>query len=175
MREVFSRISIACVALLTTSVTWAAPVVVLDGTTATDILGLNVSGSVYDVAFEVDTFSNLNTVSNFPFLGDQTTAENALDAIINELNLAGAEKAGESALDGDFNVLVPYGVSGSTSLNAWGKREPPATVWSDQGTLNWNINGVQVFATFTSVPIPAAAWLFGSALGLLGWMRRRTK
>jgi len=24
------------------------------------------------------------------------------------------------------------------------------------------------------IPIPAAAWLFGSALGLLGWVRRRT-
>jgi hypothetical protein len=26
----------------------------------------------------------------------------------------------------------------------------------------------------TPVPVPAAVWLFGSALGLLGWMRRRT-
>jgi hypothetical protein len=29
--------------------------------------------------------------------------------------------------------------------------------------------------TFTNaVPVPAAVWLFGSALGLLGWIRRRT-
>jgi len=27
--------------------------------------------------------------------------------------------------------------------------------------------------TFSTVPVPAAAWLFGSALGLLGWARRR--
>jgi hypothetical protein len=26
--------------------------------------------------------------------------------------------------------------------------------------------------TYTAVPIPAAMWLFGSALGLLGWIRR---
>lgn len=26
----------------------------------------------------------------------------------------------------------------------------------------------------SAIPIPAASWLFGSALGLLGWMRRRT-
>ncbi len=28
--------------------------------------------------------------------------------------------------------------------------------------------------TFTVVPVPAAVWLFGSALGLLGWIRRRS-
>jgi hypothetical protein len=29
--------------------------------------------------------------------------------------------------------------------------------------------------TATIIPIPPAVWLFGSALGLLGWMRRRRK
>ena len=28
--------------------------------------------------------------------------------------------------------------------------------------------------TVSAVPIPAAVWLFGSALGLLGWMRQKT-
>ena len=27
--------------------------------------------------------------------------------------------------------------------------------------------------TFTPIPVPAAVWLFGSALGLLGWIRRK--
>jgi hypothetical protein len=31
----------------------------------------------------------------------------------------------------------------------------------------WRVNAIQV------VPVPAALWLFGSALGLLGWMRRK--
>ncbi|MFW2406020.1 MAG: hypothetical protein ACN4GT_14710 [Gammaproteobacteria bacterium] len=30
-----------------------------------------------------------------------------------------------------------------------------------------------VYATLNSVPVPATFWLFGSALGLLGWMKRR--
>jgi hypothetical protein len=32
------------------------------------------------------------------------------------------------------------------------------------------------YAKFTPavIPVPAAAWLFGSALGMLGWHRRRT-
>jgi hypothetical protein len=30
------------------------------------------------------------------------------------------------------------------------------------------------FAGAHSVPIPAAVWLFGSGLGLLGWFRRRS-
>ena len=41
-------------------------------------------------------------------------------------------------------------------------------VKSDQG-FAWAVRDGDVAA----VPIPAAFWLFGSALGLMGWMRRR--
>jgi hypothetical protein len=41
-------------------------------------------------------------------------------------------------------------------------------------TPDWNggVDGAQ-FIFATTVPIPGALWLFGSALGLLGWMRRK--
>jgi hypothetical protein len=31
----------------------------------------------------------------------------------------------------------------------------------------------EIVVTNTAVPVPAAVWLFGSALGMLGWMRRK--
>jgi hypothetical protein len=36
-----------------------------------------------------------------------------------------------------------------------------------------NIRLVTAGSVIAAVPIPAAAWLFGSALGVMGWLRRR--
>ena len=55
----------------------------------------------------------------------------------------------------------------------------------DGMTTSWNgttlvlsnavpLSGGQTITFVKAVPVPAAAWLFGSALGLLGWARRRT-
>jgi hypothetical protein len=35
------------------------------------------------------------------------------------------------------------------------------------------IDNVSIMADVAVIPVPAAVWLFGSALGLLGWIRRR--
>lgn len=40
------------------------------------------------------------------------------------------------------------------------------------GNFVSGVDGTQF--TYQVVPVPAAAWLFGSALGLLGWMRRKS-
>jgi hypothetical protein len=61
-----------------------------------------------------------------------------------------------------FNVVVfePWGDdSGDWRL-----------ILGNQATLAESTN----FLTFRVVPVPAAVWLFASALGLLGWMRRRS-
>jgi len=43
---------------------------------------------------------------------------------------------------------------------------------TDQGNLLINYSDTFSFSA-TVVPVPAAAWLLGSALGVLGWMRRK--
>jgi hypothetical protein len=65
-----------------------------------------------------------------------------------------------TALANDVQVTIQNAISAFTVDTASLDR---ATVQKKLGTLT-----VQV------VPVPAAAWLFGSALGLLGWLRQRS-
>jgi hypothetical protein len=44
--------------------------------------------------------------------------------------------------------------------------------FSNSGNTAYSLEGHIVYA---AVPVPAAAWLFGSALGLLAWVRRRAQ
>ena len=54
----------------------------------------------------------------------------------------------------------------------------PGPIWSAFTVANspvfdtdyWKLDNISV----NIVPIPAAVWLFGSALGLLGWARQRS-
>jgi len=50
--------------------------------------------------------------------------------------------------------------------------------FAQQATIKWLVGGAPSSSsaygfTLQVVPVPAAVWLFGSALGLLGWARRK--
>jgi hypothetical protein len=59
-------------------------------------------------------------------------------------------------------------VEAASQTHNW---ESFASLGLDTGVYTWSWAGDSV--TLNVVPIPAAVWLFGSALGWLGWMRRK--
>jgi len=72
------------------------------------------------------------------------------------------QKNGVTIEQGEFTTrsaddLYSWGIR--FGVNAWGS--PDATAYLDNIVIT------------SVVPIPAAVWLFGSGLGLLGWLRRR--
>jgi len=170
-------------ALLFAGVSAHAAFVVLDGTNATAINNLDIGGTAYDVTFDfvqADTapVTTCGTVPCDVFFGDETTTIAAVDAINAALN--SASTVAETVGSAHFDYFVPFAkrVQGPNSeFDSW-QGIVSGGVW---GTLE--ANGVPEgadtieFARFSpaaAVPIPPAAWLFGSALGILGWIRRRT-
>jgi hypothetical protein len=96
----------------------------------------------------------------------------------NEMGFLFWEEGITSATPGPFSNIQ------STRSNYWSSTEFNAgNRWNfrflvgDQGGLSEG--GIQIAAwavhdgNVGMVPVPAAVWLFGSALGLLGWLRRR--
>jgi hypothetical protein len=67
----------------------------------------------------------------------------------------------------DFDWLAPS-VEGFYSLEAQGVSA------NDDGGFGGDVAGTTSFEVqVAAIPIPASALLFGSALGLMGWMRRK--
>jgi len=80
----------------------------------------------------------------------------------------------QNLLFGFLGATIPpliFAPGGSFDPNALGNYQFAITVGTG-GALNFPIDAVAIEVEV--VPVPAAVWLFGSALGLLGWVRRRT-
>ena len=121
-------------------------------TAANGGLGASVFPTYGDAGF--NPLTGGSTTSFFNETGDPISgatngglgSDNGLDAIAFDMVLEGGQ---DPQAGGTVRFLV---FSGTAS-----------TAYMVEGTI-----------LAAPVPVPAAVWLFGSALGLLGWMRRRT-
>ena len=149
---------------------------------ATDV---DVDGNLYDVQFVADSCNSLfNECSDFTFT-TSAAADLASLALFNQVLVGVYDSspgltAGLGALD-VVQVWTPHTLTGSTvtasSATNWDNEAwdnvGSAAVHREDDIAPWGGVVYAVWAPSTVVPIPAAVWLFGSGLGLLGWMRRK--
>lgn len=141
----------------TGSFTYDATTDTYSGISLTTVAGPNLSGATYTIA--ADPFSRadrLVALASFPSAVGDTI-------LFLEFSSALTDAGGTVALDAFQNAREATCVSLLSTGNCEGTRDPLRFVTSGQVT------------TVPAVPVPAAAWLFGSALGLLGWTRRKQR
>jgi hypothetical protein len=171
-----------------------AATVQMDGSDAIGISNLAIDGGEYDVAFGNDfalASANGYTGFNETFGFDQgALASNTVTDMAILFNNAGV--IGLEDLNGvdipsplvNFGVAIYYASELPDIPCFEGGTQPGAVVWGATGSGAWRPLSddcvpvhQQLFTTayFKSsvVPIPAAVWLFGSALAGLGWFRRK--
>ena len=173
---------------------WAASLNIVGGQLL-GATGVDVGGSLYDVSFVdgtcVDIFNGCDATSDFTF-NSQSQALAASQALLDQVFIDG--------VDGNFNstpsltegitgtwayIYTNYEVGGSILRGAYAYFDDnliydftniyQTTPWDDTST-----NAVRAWAVWSNasspsaVPVPAAAWLFGSGLvGLIGVARRK--
>jgi hypothetical protein len=156
------------------------------GKRAVAIRDLVIGGSVFDVEFVYDNYTNLLGTGAFYFFDDEAGARAAAQAINSALDTTTAEEVGPPLKPGEgfltpngSNYYIPYTVAPdpgyAAPLRYW-------TVNSGYFSPGWmDTSGPAVRApefvdhipVFTVVPLPPALGLFAAGLGVLGYLGRR--
>ncbi|MGI9292496.1 MAG: VPLPA-CTERM sorting domain-containing protein [Pseudomonadales bacterium] len=157
---------------------------------------VNVNGTLYNVTFVDGSCNSLFTGCDTPGIdfAFQTLAD-AQAAAAALLSQVFIDDTAGSGFDFDVNpnltngctssstctAFIPFAVDGGNANLAESNNrdvELGDGVSSQLISRTYNsgtdvFNEGRTYANFSPVPLPAAVWLFGSALGLLGWMKRR--
>jgi hypothetical protein len=152
-----------------------------DSTKATGIRNLDIQGTAYDVVFQFSAGPHNAPQPGDTFI-DEAGAMAATSAINAALNSLGTIQGVGSTKDNRF--LVPWefntngcGSQGDPGTCAWEGRAFGGS-WNgsfhELDSINSNVPAEIARFSAAVVPIPAAAWLFGSALGILVWVRKHS-
>lgn len=129
----------------------------------------DISGLVLEYSFSDgrNTLTHLNST-----LVNNSVAVDAGGEIIDAnlsvfSSLGGVQSIGEQELQISTNSFFDIGaITECVAEQVWGCSMSQQDVGS-------TLANPGIWTKSTVVPVPAAVWLFGSGLGLLGWMRRR--
>jgi len=174
--------------LLSMSAHAASISVVFDSTTVApgSTLNVTISGAeftetsrggdfsaTWDPAVLEYTGTTIDSIWDNSAVDDSTSPSGTLDRV-DVLKFVGDAVGPEFSIATiAFNVIGP---AGSSSIFQLAEAPPPFGVgWSfpDNPLETYEVDYGS--ATVNVVPVPAAVWLFASALGLLGWSRRRAR
>ncbi len=128
----------------------------------TVFLQRELSDQFANVLFENDYIDHIEVSGPSGFKTNETLLH---DGATNNASFLAASLAGYQGI-GQYNVMLTqiYDVS----------VEPLLVNGKAEAYVNGRWSGnLEVVYTYNVIPIPAAVWLFGSGLGLLGWIRRR--
>jgi len=146
--------------------------------------GTTTEGALWNFNFYINIDSATETLADYDFtlFYDFNPAFDNGPAGLGQINLTNAILAsanpGATKLEDSQNLMFSFlatsvpgfitAPGGTFDPNALGEYNFGISV----GQAGWGVENVRMDVQV--VPVPAAVWLFGSALGALGWMRRRT-
>ncbi len=140
-----------------------------DGASVTAIEALDVGGTLYNVDFEATSYTTFPGDTSF-WLGDLVGASDAAVAINALLNTNVPAPNGAINNIGVSFYLIAH--SGGFAVEGANIGTPLVADFIVFSTTTFP-DPLALTAWSLTVPVPAAVWLFGSALGVLGWLRRR--
>lgn len=132
--------------------------------------GFNCASAAPAIDFSAGTTVFNGVDSNFPTLADAGWHQLLSGTADQELVIPGGGELLDLSHD---NGLDGFYFEGGLDTSVSGAIVPGGIVRIVMTSSTGNTMYVLEGTTIAPIPVPAAVWLFGSALGLLGWVRRR--